>query len=184
MHQMPTYLVFKKVYSMLAWKFWTVYHLVTVLKNDKAKCKAALRKYIHTHPFFSVYEFFLCVKIIYNIDFFCIMFIVFYNVNLHICIFMTCSTSYCLYDILMDPWNVCTYVCCWGDIIHQCYGLKVVGLLLITLYVLWLKTVNVCTFLVGVHCILDGITLMLVHMQRISQVQTVSCNIFYVLTKL
>jgi len=22
---------------------------------------------------------------------------------------MTCSTSYCLYDILVDPWNVCIY---------------------------------------------------------------------------
>ena len=35
---------------------------VTVLKNDKAKCKAALRKYVHTHSFYLVYEFF-CVKI-------------------------------------------------------------------------------------------------------------------------
>jgi len=33
---------------------------VTVLKNDKAKCKAALRKYVRTHSFHSVYEFFLC----------------------------------------------------------------------------------------------------------------------------
>jgi hypothetical protein len=35
------------------------------------------------------------------------MFVVFYSVNLYICVFMTCSTSYCLYDILLDPWNVC-----------------------------------------------------------------------------
>ena len=26
-------------------------------------------------------------------------------------VFMTGSTSYCLCDMLMDPWNVCTYVC-------------------------------------------------------------------------
>jgi len=36
-------------------------------------------------------------------------------VNLYICVFMTCSTSCCLYDTLMDPWNaymfVCTCVC-------------------------------------------------------------------------
>jgi hypothetical protein len=31
---------------------------VTVLKNDKAKCKAALRKCVHTRSFYSVYEFF------------------------------------------------------------------------------------------------------------------------------
>ena len=23
---------------------------------------------------------------------------------------MTCSTSYCLYNTLMDPWNVCMYM--------------------------------------------------------------------------
>jgi len=33
------------------------------------------------------------------------MFVVFYNVNVYGCI-MTCSTSYSLYDTLMDPWNV------------------------------------------------------------------------------
>jgi len=43
------------------------------------------------------------------------MFIILYTVNLYICVFMTCSTSYCIYDTLIDPWNVhmcvCTYVC-------------------------------------------------------------------------
>jgi len=34
------------------------------------------------------------------------MFVVFHIVNLHICVFMTCSTSCCLHDTLMDPWNV------------------------------------------------------------------------------
>jgi hypothetical protein len=38
------------------------------------------------------------------------MFVVFYTVNLYICLFMTCSTSYCLYDKLMDQWNVCIYI--------------------------------------------------------------------------
>ena len=39
------------------------------------------------------------------------MFVVFYTVNLDICVFVTCSTSYCLSDTLMDPWNVCMCVC-------------------------------------------------------------------------
>jgi hypothetical protein len=37
------------------------------------------------------------------------MFIVFYTVNVYICVFMTCSKSHCLYETLMDPWNVCLY---------------------------------------------------------------------------
>ena len=35
-------------------------HVVTILKNYKAKFKAALRKYQHTHSFYSVYECFMC----------------------------------------------------------------------------------------------------------------------------
>jgi hypothetical protein len=60
--------------------------------------------------------------------FFCIMFVIFHDVNLYICKFMTCSMSYCLYDILLDPWNVCMYEYCRGDLICQRYDLKVVGL--------------------------------------------------------
>jgi hypothetical protein len=37
------------------------------------------------------------------------MFVLFYTVNLYIRVFMTCSTSCCLYDTLTDPRNVCTY---------------------------------------------------------------------------
>ena len=37
----------------------------TILKNDKAKLIAALRKYLHTHSFYSVDEFF-CVQRSYN----------------------------------------------------------------------------------------------------------------------
>jgi len=33
---------------------------VTVLKIDKAKFKAALRKYLHTHSFYPVDEYFMC----------------------------------------------------------------------------------------------------------------------------
>ena len=38
------------------------------------------------------------------------MFTVFDTVNLYICVFMTCSTSCCLCDTLMDPWNVCVFI--------------------------------------------------------------------------
>jgi len=31
-----------------------------ILKNGKVKFKAALRKHIHTHSFYSVDEFFMC----------------------------------------------------------------------------------------------------------------------------
>jgi len=42
---------------------------------------------------------------------FCKMFVVFYIVNLYICVFMICSTSCCLIDTLMDPWNISVCVC-------------------------------------------------------------------------
>jgi len=43
---------------------------------------------------------------------FCNMLIAFYTVQIvYICVFMTCPTSYCLSDTLMDPWNVCVCVC-------------------------------------------------------------------------
>jgi len=50
--QMPTYLVFKKVHFMLASKFSAVLpHGVTVFKNEKAKFKVALRKYLNANSF-------------------------------------------------------------------------------------------------------------------------------------
>jgi len=45
--QMPTHLVVKKVLFVLASKFLTVAPSVTVLKNDKKKCRAAIRKYLN-----------------------------------------------------------------------------------------------------------------------------------------
>jgi len=39
------------------------------------------------------------------------MFVVLHTVKIvHTSVLMTCSTSYCLRDILKDLWNVCTYV--------------------------------------------------------------------------
>jgi hypothetical protein len=50
--QISTYLVFKKVRSMLASKF------STILKSEKTKFKVALRKYLNMLSFHSVDEFF------------------------------------------------------------------------------------------------------------------------------
>ena len=44
--------------------------------------------------------------------------------TVYICVFITCSTSYCLCDIFMVPWKIYMYVCmyiqsgqncCWGE---------------------------------------------------------------------
>ena len=50
------------------------------------------------------------------------MFVVFYTVNLYICVFMTCSTSYCLYDTL---WIHGIYVCMQRNMVaRKTYMLK------------------------------------------------------------
>jgi len=41
------------------------------------------------------------------------MFVVFYTVNLYICVFVTCFTSCYLCDTLLDLWNVRMYVYMW-----------------------------------------------------------------------
>ena len=46
----------------------------------------------------------------------CKIFVVFYTINLYICVFMTCSTFCCLYDKLTHPWNVCMYVLSWAGV--------------------------------------------------------------------
>jgi hypothetical protein len=65
--QMPTHLVFKNVHFMLASKFLSVPPSLTILKNDKAKYKATLRKYLNTQFFSSVDEFSVCEDDIYAI---------------------------------------------------------------------------------------------------------------------
>ena len=75
----------------------------TILKHDKAKFKATLRKYLYTHSLHSVDKLFMCKDDLqYH---FCKMSVACYNVNWYICVFMTCFTFYCLYDTLMDPLN-------------------------------------------------------------------------------
>jgi len=93
---------------------------ITIFKNGKAKFKAALKKYLHIHSFYSVDEF-LCVKMIYN-TVFVKCFIVFYTVR-----FYTCSTSCCLYDTLMDPRNV--YMCVHRYILDSCPSISQVQML-------------------------------------------------------
>jgi hypothetical protein len=47
----------------------------------------------------------------------------------YICVLMTCSTSYCLCDTLMDPRNVCMYVCVCVYVckvyVYVCVGMHV-----------------------------------------------------------
>ena len=50
---------------------------VTMLKNDKAKFKAALRKYVHTHFFTLQINFFMCKDDLSNC--FCKILVVFYK---------------------------------------------------------------------------------------------------------
>jgi hypothetical protein len=59
--------------------------------------------------FGTTYRFFMCNHVLYNC--FSKMFLVFYAVNLYICVFMSCQTACCLYDTLIDQWNVYVYVC-------------------------------------------------------------------------
>jgi hypothetical protein len=58
--QMQTYLVFKKVHSMLASKIFSSLPPSETVKCHKAKFKAALRKYLNAHCVHSVDEYFVC----------------------------------------------------------------------------------------------------------------------------
>lgn len=88
--------------------FW-VPHSLTILENEKAKFKVALRKYWNIHSFSSVDDFFFCVKRI--IVLFYEVFVVYYIVKVLYILY-----SYDLFQVLLsllhfkDPWNVCTYV--------------------------------------------------------------------------
>jgi len=64
---------------------------VTILKNDKAKFKAPLRQFLHTHTFYSVEEF-LCAKMIYNTAF------------QSVCSILKCKFIYmCIHDLFHIP---------------------------------------------------------------------------------
>jgi hypothetical protein len=91
-YQIPTHLVFKKSTFYAGIKiFNSLPSSQTILKNDKAKFKATLRKHFNAQFFSSVDKFVMC-KMAYIL--FCKMFVVFYTVKIvYICVFMTCSTS-------------------------------------------------------------------------------------------
>jgi hypothetical protein len=82
---------------------------LTVLKNNKVKRKAALRKSLNTHSFYSIDELFLCVKISYNT--------VLQNVSTILqckCCVYLCTDD--LFHILLCLWQTygsmeCMYVC-------------------------------------------------------------------------
>jgi len=58
--QMPTCLILKKNTFYAGIKiFNSLPRRVTILKNNKAKFKAALRKFLNTHPFYSVDKCFM-----------------------------------------------------------------------------------------------------------------------------
>jgi len=57
---MSTFLVFKKVYTILALNFQHLLPSMTVLKNDREKFEAALRKHLNTHSFYCEDELFMC----------------------------------------------------------------------------------------------------------------------------
>ena len=67
---------------------------ITNLKNEKTRFKVALKKFLNAHSFYSVDELFICTDDMYCwlYDCKCIL-----HCNIFIvCMFMTCSTSYCL----------------------------------------------------------------------------------------
>ena len=99
---MPTYLVLKtkSIFYAGIKMFTSLLPSLTVVKNDKAKLKIALSKYLLTHSFYSVDDFFACKNDLH----FCKLFVIFYTVNLYICVFISCSTSYCLLT------HICMYV--------------------------------------------------------------------------
>jgi len=58
---MPACFVFKKSTCYASIKILnSLPPSVTILKNDKATFQAAVRKYLHTHSFYSVDECFMC----------------------------------------------------------------------------------------------------------------------------
>ena len=59
-------------------------HSQTILKNEKAKFKAALRKELNTHSFYPVDAFFMCKD---DLLYFCKMLIVYYTKFVYLCIY-------------------------------------------------------------------------------------------------
>jgi len=63
--QMPTHLVFKEVYFMLASKFSKVYHLVqqsSRMTRQNSKQSKQPYELLNTHSFYSVDELYVCTN--------------------------------------------------------------------------------------------------------------------------
>ena len=88
---------------------------------------------------------YLCVKMIYN-TVFCEILALFYTVHLYIrvCVFITCSKSYHLYDTLMDP-CVCMYVCMY---VCMCVCVCVCVCMYVRTYVCTHICMYVCIFFI------------------------------------
>ena len=76
---------------------------ITNLKNEKTQFKVALKMFLNAHSFYSVDEFFKCTEDMYYWLYDCVN-VPYTNIFI-VCMFMTCSTSYCLVT-LKDLWNV------------------------------------------------------------------------------
>lgn len=57
---MANLFIFKKVRYMLASKFSSLPHSLTIFRNEKAKLEVTLRKYLNMHSIYSVDEFLVC----------------------------------------------------------------------------------------------------------------------------
>lgn len=90
--------------------FDTLLLSLTVLKNEKAKYKLQLRRYLNTHSFYSSDEF-LYVNMIHKTVKQDVYSILPCKNSVHFCICMTFSASCFLRETLVDPWNV--FVCRW-----------------------------------------------------------------------
>jgi hypothetical protein len=83
---------------------------LTIHKQEKAKLRAALWKYLNAHFLYPVDEVWAMCKF-HVLRCFVKCFIVIYNVKMCVCVFMTSSTSYSLRDTLMENLFIVAYTC-------------------------------------------------------------------------
>jgi hypothetical protein len=95
---------------------------ITNLKNEKTQCKLALKKVLNAHSFYSVDEFFTCIDDMYYWLYDCIN-ISYTVIFLSVCMFMTCSTSYCLVSRIYGMY-ICMYVMKWTFYVTLCVWYK------------------------------------------------------------
>jgi len=116
---------------------------ITNFKNEKTHFKVALKKFLNAHFFYSLDEFFTCTDDTYYWLHDCLN-VSFTVIFLCVCMFMTCSTSYCLVT-LKDLWNAYVYVCMYVTQKSKFHKTKNLGT---TLY-----SVNTCCLRVRICCL-------------------------------